>query len=300
MTGTSATLQHPAYLQGLLCGLAVLYSAVLCCQARALLATLLSLRLQLNALKRFLKLQAMPSLQEAYALPNSPKHIATITNSMQKVQLTQPPSPQPSGQAWPQFVPQHSRLVQNAPSQNLVMQSSAQQSHWALPRMHHKQQSSSNVDEALLQQRPLDTANAATASSQSSDSSTMAQPSLGHQREHSSANAASVRRQSNNNNLMKQSAAQQRHYASASAALQPGSTAAHKARPDWSNVTAPGSTKWLWERHDDMQPELQHFKEEELAEEAALQEQACKRHLAGYAHLLSSFSSRSILPLENF
>ena len=46
--------------------------------------------LQLNSLKRYLKLQSLPSIQEAYALPDSPHHVATITGSLQKLQLVQP------------------------------------------------------------------------------------------------------------------------------------------------------------------------------------------------------------------
>ncbi|KAA6424821.1 MAG: hypothetical protein FRX49_04995 [Trebouxia sp. A1-2] len=48
------------------------------------------LRQQLNSLKRYLKLQSLPSIQEAYALPDSPHHVATITGSLQKMQLVQP------------------------------------------------------------------------------------------------------------------------------------------------------------------------------------------------------------------
>ena len=46
--------------------------------------------MQLNSLKRYLRLQALPSLQDAYALPDSPHHIATITSSMHKMQLASP------------------------------------------------------------------------------------------------------------------------------------------------------------------------------------------------------------------
>ena len=48
--------------------------------------------MQLNSLKRYLRLQSLPSLQDAYALPDSPHHIATITGSMHKMQLA-PSSP---------------------------------------------------------------------------------------------------------------------------------------------------------------------------------------------------------------
>ena len=44
---------------------------------------------QLNSLKRYLRLQSLPSIQEAYALPDSPHHVATITSSLQKMQLVQ-------------------------------------------------------------------------------------------------------------------------------------------------------------------------------------------------------------------
>lgn len=46
--------------------------------------------MQLNSLKRYLRLQSLPSLQDAYALPDSPHHIATITGSMHKMQLATP------------------------------------------------------------------------------------------------------------------------------------------------------------------------------------------------------------------
>lgn len=43
--------------------------------------------LQLNALKRYLRLQSLPSLHDAYSLPGSPHHMATITGSMHNMQL---------------------------------------------------------------------------------------------------------------------------------------------------------------------------------------------------------------------
>lgn len=46
--------------------------------------------MQLNSLKRYLRLQSLPSLQDAYALPDSPHHIATITGNMHKMQLAAP------------------------------------------------------------------------------------------------------------------------------------------------------------------------------------------------------------------
>lgn len=46
--------------------------------------------MQLNSLKRYLKLQSLPSLQDAYALPDSPHHIATITGNMHKMHLAAP------------------------------------------------------------------------------------------------------------------------------------------------------------------------------------------------------------------
>ncbi|KAL0026668.1 hypothetical protein WJX79_002875 [Trebouxia sp. C0005] len=42
---------------------------------------------ELNSLKRYLKLESLPSIQEAYALQDSPHHVATITGSLQKMQL---------------------------------------------------------------------------------------------------------------------------------------------------------------------------------------------------------------------
>lgn len=216
------------------------------------------LSLQLNALKRFLKLQAMPSLQEAYALPNSPKHIATITNGMQKVQLSQTPIAHPTGQAWPQFVPQHSRLAQALPQHSMASHNIHEEDCWASARQPTVQQSVSTMAQAQQQQQQQGlTAHAANASDKTTDCSGMIQKSH-----------------------------VQRQHHSGSTALQAGSIAAHASRPEWSNVTSTGSTKWLWDRHDDMQPEGQRFKEEELAEQAAVQEQACKRHLAGYALLL--------------
>ena len=56
--------------------------------------------MQLNSLKRYLRLQSLPSIQEAYALPDSPHHVATITGSMQKMQLSGPPTRLAS--RWPQ------------------------------------------------------------------------------------------------------------------------------------------------------------------------------------------------------
>ena len=61
--------------------------------------------MQLNSLKRYLRLQSLPSLQEAYALPDSPHHMATITGSLLKMQLA-PPSP--SAAHLPQTHFQHS------------------------------------------------------------------------------------------------------------------------------------------------------------------------------------------------
>ena len=46
--------------------------------------------MQLNSLKRYLKLQSLPSLQDAYALPSSPHHVATLASSMHKMQLARP------------------------------------------------------------------------------------------------------------------------------------------------------------------------------------------------------------------
>lgn len=46
--------------------------------------------MQLNALKRYLRLQSLPSLQEAFALPDSPHHVASLTGSLQKMQLALP------------------------------------------------------------------------------------------------------------------------------------------------------------------------------------------------------------------
>ena len=46
--------------------------------------------MQLNSLKRYLRLQSLPSLQDAYALPDSPQHISTITTSMHRMQLEPP------------------------------------------------------------------------------------------------------------------------------------------------------------------------------------------------------------------
>lgn len=59
--------------------------------------------LQLNALKRYLRLQSLPSLQDAYCLPGSPHHMATITGSMHNMQLATPTafaahSPKPASQ----------------------------------------------------------------------------------------------------------------------------------------------------------------------------------------------------------
>lgn len=59
--------------------------------------------LQLNCLKRYLRLQSLPSLQDAYVLPESPHHMATITGSMHNMQLAIPTafaahSPKPTSQ----------------------------------------------------------------------------------------------------------------------------------------------------------------------------------------------------------
>lgn len=73
---------------------------------------------QLNALKRLLKLQSMPSIQEAYALPDSPHHIATLANTLQKVRLTtrtQAPNPFTSSptSAWSQPQPEQGQSAQS-------------------------------------------------------------------------------------------------------------------------------------------------------------------------------------------
>ena len=64
--------------------------------------------MQLNSLKRYLRLQSLPSLQDAYALPDSPHHIATITGNMHKMQLAAPTA---SAASLPRTPFQHSAVA---------------------------------------------------------------------------------------------------------------------------------------------------------------------------------------------
>lgn len=66
---------------------------------------------QLNSLKRYLRLQSLPSLQDAYALPDSPHHIATITGNMHKMQLA---APTPFAANLPRAQFQHSAVASPA------------------------------------------------------------------------------------------------------------------------------------------------------------------------------------------
>lgn len=241
----------------------------------------------------------MPSLQEAYALPDSPKHISTITQGMQNVQLTQTPTPSPPTSAWPQFLPQHSRLAQSSPLQSPMTQSPlaqtsathssgsrtrssgildpAQRLQWGSARVQNKQHPLSKMAQGLLQQRQQTTATAGNMPSHSTDANTMAQNPT-QQRHQESASAAQMQWQSSS----KQSNNQHKQHPSAHTALQQCSDAAHRQRPEWSNVTSSRRLDWSTESGDWKHPEVQYFREEALAEEAALQEQACSKHLAGY------------------
>ena len=244
----------------------------------------------------------MPSLQEAYALPDSPKHISTITQGMQNVQLTQTPTPSPPTSAWPQFLPQHSRLAQSSPLQSPMTQSPlaqtsathssgrqgsgsqssetldpAQRLQWGSARVQNKQHPLSKMAQGLLQQRQQTTATAGNMPSHSTDGNTMAQNPT-QQRHREPASAAQMQWQSSR----KQSNNQHKQHPSAHTALQQCSDACHRQRPEWSNVTSSRRLDRSAESGDWMHPEVQHFREETLAEEAALQEQACIKHLAGY------------------
>ncbi len=74
--------------------------------------------LQLNSLKRYLKLQSLPSIQEAYALPDSPHHMATITGSLQKLQLLQPTR---LASQWPQCQAQQAPVSSSTTSPAQLM-----------------------------------------------------------------------------------------------------------------------------------------------------------------------------------
>jgi len=75
--------------------------------------------LQLNSLKRYLKLQSLPSIQEAYALPDSPHHVATVTGSLQKLQLVQPTR---LASQWPQCQAQQTSVSSSTFSAQLMHQ----------------------------------------------------------------------------------------------------------------------------------------------------------------------------------
>ena len=248
----------------------------------------------------------MPSLQEAYSLPNSPKHIATITNGLQNVRLAQPPSPTAVAPAWPQFLPQHSRLTQRSTQQQAVAASSARQSAQGQNVAQHggrSQDFSQNSDwggggalqmgsepavvNSLLQypaqQSESGAANAAGVLQNDLHVSTSHH--LRDHRQHHSAVAASMQGQSRGANSIAQSLKQSRNPAAAHAALQ-GSDAlaasADRQHPEWSNVTSSKGLHGMWGSQERVQPDVQHFEEEALAQQAGVQELACRKHLAGY------------------
>lgn len=265
----------------------------------------------------------MPSLQEAYSLPNSPKHIATITSGLQNVRLAPPPSPTASAPgAWPQFLPQHSRLTQRSTQQQAVAASSAQQSAEGQNAAEHgglSQDLSQNSDwgggmapQIVLEHAAVDSplhysaqqsqAPAASAAGviQRNVHVNTSQQSW-HHRQHQSAVAARMQ-ESMDANSIAQSLKQSRKSATAHAALQQGSDAlaasADTKRPEWSNVTSAKGSDGIWGSQERVQPDVQHFEEEALAQQAAVQELACRKHLAGYIWglLNACFIVRLLMP----
>ena len=265
----------------------------------------------------------MPSLQEAYSLPNSPKHIATITTGLQNVRLAQPQSPTTSAPTWPQFLPQHTRPTQRSTQQQAVAASSVRQSAEGQSVPQHgglSQELSQDSDygggiapQVVLEHAAVDSplqylaqqseSAAASAAGVLQDElhASISQQSR-HHRQHHSAVAARMQGQSRDANSFAQSLKQSRKSSTAHAALQQGSDAlaasADIKRPEWSNVTSSKRSDGMWGSQERVQPDVQHFEEEALAQQAAVQELACRKHLAGYVWglLNACFIVRLLMP----